>query len=234
MLSASDLRSRAKRFFSSAEKFALGGALTLIALHLLLPATLQSALEYREELALSQPWRLFSAHLLHLNAAHVLVNALAWVLVARLFFRELDPLRQLQTLLLGAMAIGLALLSLWPTIGHYRGFSGVLHALYFAGAMTWWVEALRALKDSPALNFSSLRPLLFPSALLLGGVLKVLLESPWSNAMPWLEWLGARSVPQAHAVGALAGLLSGVVFGLADAVTPQQVPATPRQNEQDK
>lgn len=228
MLSATDFIARTKHFFSGAEKFALCGALLLIVLHVLLPAAAQSAMEYREAQTLSQPWRLLSAHLVHLNGLHVLVNAVAWVLVARLFFRELDPLRQLQTALLAAMAIGVALLGIWPTISHYRGFSGVLHALYFAGAMTWWIEALRDMAAAKtAFHLRNLRPLLFPTALLLGGVLKVILESPWNEARPWLEWLGAYTVPQAHAIGALTGLLSGVVFGWASPAS-----AAPRQNEQ--
>ncbi|MEW5882521.1 MAG: rhombosortase, partial [Pseudomonadota bacterium] len=158
-----------------------------------------------------EPWRLVTAHLVHVNWEHALVNAAAWWLVARLFGPDLELRRQLITLGAGAVAIGAGLAALHPTILWYRGFSGVLHALYFAGATCWLVNAL-ARPDA-----RTMRGRWLPLALAAGGWIKVALEQPAASATPYADWLGATTVPQAHLLGALAGTTLGLVFAWRDA-----------------
>jgi rhomboid family GlyGly-CTERM serine protease len=183
---------------------ALAGAALLLLLQTL-PAV-PPALEYRRATLLAQPWRLVTGHLVHVNGMHALVNAVAWVLLAALFRSALDAKRQLLSLALGAAAISLALAVLYPSIAWYRGASGALHALFFAGASAELAAALRQ---------RSWRAALAASALLAGGAVKLMLELPDGAATPHVEWLAMATVPQAHLVGALCGCLLGPLFARA-------------------
>ena len=51
-----------------------------------------------------------------------------------------------------------------------------------------------------------------PLAAIAGGAAKVLLEQPWTATFPFREWLGGAVVPQAHLVGALAGVAAGILL----------------------
>jgi rhomboid family GlyGly-CTERM serine protease len=198
---------------AGAERLALAGALLMVLLHALgagsAPLLDSGALEYRAADALREPWRLITGHLVHINWPHTLINAAAWWVVARLYAPELPPRRQLAVLGASALAIGLGLAVLHPTIVWYRGFSGVLHALFFAGGVQWLMAALRGPR--------TWRALWLPAVLVAGGALKVALEQPAGSATPYADWLGAGTVPQAHLLGALTGTVFGVAWGAAAA-----------------
>lgn len=202
---------------SAAERLALAGALSLLLLQALTtgaaPLLDAGALEYRAAAAFSEPWRLITGHLVHINWPHALINAAAWWVVARLYAPELPPLRQLAVLGASALVIGLGLAVLHPTIVWYRGFSGLLHALFFAGGVQWLAAALRGPR--------SLRALWLPAVLVLGGALKVVLEQPAGSVTPYADWLGAGTVPQAHLLGALTGVVFGLAWGV---VAPKRGP----------
>lgn len=182
-------------------------ALAVAALALLLEALgVAEALEYRRALLAAEPWRLITGHIVHVNWVHALVNALALLVVARLFAPDLSARRQLSVLLAAALAISLVLAAVYPGIAWYRGLSGVLHALFFAGSAAWLMR----------LEPRSLRTLWLPAALYFGGWVKVALEQPAGDALPHADWLGAAVVPQAHLVGAACGSVLGLAFALAD------------------
>src|SRR5262245_9619741 len=195
---------------SRAERFALAGAVILVLLQAAGAAwpPLGPALEYRQSTLAAQPWRLFTAHWVHINWPHVLINAAGWFIVARLFAQELTPIRQLLVVLVAGVAISSGLMFGYPRIEWYRGFSGVLHGLFFAGATTWVVQTL-ARPDT-----RTLARLWLPSALALGGWVKVLMEQPGREATPYAAWLDASTVPQAHLLGAACGSLIGLAFVL--------------------
>jgi len=204
---------------SRAERFALAGALTLLllqAMSVALPA-LAPALEYRVAALTTEPWRVLSGHLVHINWPHALINAVAWVIVARLFAQELAPARQLCVVLVAALVVGLGLALVWRQIEWYRGFSGVLHALFFAGATAWLLQAYaaRATRNPGALWL--------PAALAAGGWIKVWMEQPAAGTTPFAEWLGAATVPQAHLLGAVCGTAFGLVFARTRASPPLPV-----------
>lgn len=180
-------------------------ALAAGALILLLQSVpaLAPLLEYRRSVVLAEPWRLLTAHLVHVNWTHALVNAGAWLLLARLLAPVLDVRRQLLSLLVGAVFISLAL-ALWhPSIQWYRGASGALHALFFAGATAACCRPLFVRRPRSAR---------VPLALLAGGWIKVALEQPVGSATPYAEWLASATVPQAHLLGAIAGTLLGLLL----------------------
>ena len=186
------------------ERFALCAA----ALCLLLQAWpgAPAALEYRAELLVDEPWRALFGHLVHVNWRHAALNAIAWVLIARLFDRELGVARQCVAAVLAAIGISVMLALLHPGIAWYRGASGVLHALFFAGCATWLRRAVQA----P--SASRLGETLLPLALFAGGWIKLALEQPLEAELPFSQWLGAPTVPQAHLFGAMWGTVLGAVW----------------------
>ena len=196
---------------SRAERFALMGALLLVLLQAAGSlSVLGESLEYRRAALYVQPWRALTGHWVHINWPHALINAAAWVIVARLFATELASPRQQWVVVASAsvgISVGLALA--YPQIEWYRGFSGVLHALFFAGATIWLARAMA----HPASR--TLGALWLPGALVLGGWLKVLLEQPAAGVTPYAGWLDAATVPQAHLLGAACGTVIGLLFARA-------------------
>jgi rhomboid family GlyGly-CTERM serine protease len=94
----------------------------------------------RAALAHGQLWRLVTAHVVHLDVRHALLNALGLALMWTLFERDYRP-RDWCLIVLGAMAgIDLGLWFADSTIPWYVGSSGVLHGLMAAGTLA----ALRA------------------------------------------------------------------------------------------
>ena len=195
--------------FSTAERWALGIAAVVLLLH---ASGLGDAFEYRRALLANEPWRLLTGHLVHINWPHAVINAAALLIVARLFAPDLSAPRQLVVLISAGVVIGLGLAALAPGILWYRGLSGVLHALFFAGAAKW-LFSVRQL---------TARALWLPAALFAGGWIKVALEQPAGGALPYADWLGAAVVPQAHLLGAAWGSVFGLLLALADRRSTEQ------------
>jgi len=191
---------------SAAERQALGGAALVLLVQAIVP--LHGALEYRQALVASQPWRALTAHLVHVNWVHALINLAAWFAVARLFAPELRTWRQPLVLAVAALAVTLHLALLHPGIAWYRGFSGTLHGVFFAGATAWLLALLADGERRP-------RALWLPAVLVAGGWVKVLAEQPGGSLTPYAQWLGAGIVPQAHLAGAVAGSVLGLLFAWA-------------------
>jgi rhomboid family GlyGly-CTERM serine protease len=158
-----------------------------------------SALEYRRAFALSEPWRLFTGHFVHITFLHALLNAVALVLLGRLFADRLRHGEMFAILGVAPVLISVLFWALLPELEWYRGLSGVLHAVYFAGCVVW-------------LATTDGRARWLPIAALLVGTLKVLLEQPWDASFPMHEWLRVAVVPQAHLVGAIVGTAAGLVL----------------------
>ena len=194
---------------SPPERVAVGLALALLVLHALVAA---EPLEYQRHLLAREPWRVLTGHLVHINWPHTLVNAAALWVVARLYAEDLGPQRQIVSLIASALAISGALALLYPSIDWYRGLSGALHGLFFAGATKW------LLSERPR----TFRRLWLPAALFVGGWIKVALEHPGGAATPHAQWLGAAVVPQAHFVGAVCGTVLGALFAATNAGAEQQ------------
>jgi rhomboid family GlyGly-CTERM serine protease len=89
----------------------------------------------REALAAGEWWRLLTAHVVHLDTRHALLNCLGLALMWALFARDYSP-RQWVPIVLGAMAAIDA--GLWlcdSTLLWYVGSSGALHGVMAAGAL---------------------------------------------------------------------------------------------------
>ena len=195
--------------FSPPERVAVGLALALLLLHALAAG---DVLEYRRQALAHEPWRALTAHLVHINWQHALVNAAALWLVARLYAGDLGAWRQLGALIVSALGISAGLALLYPSIDWYRGLSGTLHGLFFAGAAKWLLSELPR----------SARRLWLPAALFVGGWIKIALEQPWDATTPHAQWLGAAVVPQAHLIGAVCGTVLGALFAATNPRGEQQ------------
>jgi rhomboid family GlyGly-CTERM serine protease len=133
--------SRAARMLRALNCDATHGWTLLAACVLLLLITLtgESGREWlrydRVALAHGELLRLVTAHLVHLDVHHALLNCLGLLLMWALFARDYTP-RQWLLVLLGSMAAIDAGLALWDsTLRWYVGSSGALHGAMAAGTL---------------------------------------------------------------------------------------------------
>jgi rhomboid family GlyGly-CTERM serine protease len=116
--------------------WALLGACALLAGIELGGEPLRDALSYqRAAIAAGEWWRVLSAHFVHLDANHALLNGLGLVLMWALFARDYSPLRWLAIYLVSSLAISLGLYVFDPQIEWYVGASGALHGVMAAGTL---------------------------------------------------------------------------------------------------
>ena len=80
-------------------------------------------------------WRLLTAHLVHLDLHHLLLNELGLVLMWSLFASDYEWDEWCAIVLGGALAISSGLWWLSPKVSWYVGASGVLHSVMAAGAV---------------------------------------------------------------------------------------------------
>lgn len=140
-------------------------------------------------------WRIASAHLVHLNPAHLLLNLLGLILLCELQWGEL-PLRHGYGLLgFSGVAISAGLWWLHPELAWYAGLSGVLHGL-------WAGCALYGLCFTPSLRPKA-RLLYLGGALLLA--LKLLVEFNFGAPANTAQLIGGNVVTASHLYGAVAG-----------------------------
>lgn len=118
----------------------LGLALLIACVLIIVPAlwgeAARLALRYdRAALAHGELWRLLTAHWVHLNLRHALVNALGLVLMWVLFARDYAPRQWLLIVLAALLAIDAGLWLLDSTVQWYVGSSGALHGVMAAGTL---------------------------------------------------------------------------------------------------
>jgi rhomboid family GlyGly-CTERM serine protease len=159
------------------------------------------ALEYRRAMAFSEPWRLLTSHFVHLTLLHAILNAVALLLLGRLFEERLRPAEFFGILIAAPIVISLGFRFLLPELAWYRGLSDVLHAIYFAGCVVW-------------VGTATGRARWIAIAALVAGLVKVLVEQPWDASFPVHDVLKIAVVPQAHLIGAIAGAATGLVLRL--------------------
>jgi len=78
-------------------------------------------------------WRLLTAHIVHLDLHHLILNELGLVLVWSLFAQDFDAVDWCVIVLAGALSISCGLWWLSPKVTWYVGASGVLHTAMAAG-----------------------------------------------------------------------------------------------------
>jgi rhomboid family GlyGly-CTERM serine protease len=142
-------RDAANRFaeIAAALQWDRGRWIWLLAILLVLDAVLglgdsvSQLLRYdRSAIAAGGWWRLLTAHMVHLDAHHLLLNELGIVLMWSLFARDYDGVEWCAIVLAGALAISCGLWWLSPRVSWYVGASGVLHAVMAAGTVKHFAE----------------------------------------------------------------------------------------------
>jgi rhomboid family GlyGly-CTERM serine protease len=182
-----------------AARLAQPGALWLLLSALLAASALavwwadSVVLDWQPQLAWRQPWRWWSAALVHWSAMHLGANLIATALVAAYGWAARVP-----------RAVALAWLAAWPfthlallakpELAHYGGLSGVLHA-GVAAATVWLV--LRGEGAQRTIGWM----------MLVGQGVKLLVEEPWGAALHAPSELDVAVAPLAHASGSIAGAL---------------------------
>lgn len=144
-------------------------------------------------------WRLFTAHVVHLNIFHALLNALALVLIAMLFGRAFTLARHGLHAFIGILLIDAGLFWL-ADVEWYVGLSGLLHALAAAAVVRLIIDG----HDRVAWGVAMF------------GLGKLVYENTL-GAMPF-SGREALVVTDVH----LFGVLIGMVLGLVPSARPLQ------------
>jgi rhomboid family GlyGly-CTERM serine protease len=174
---------------------ACAAAAAAAALVALLPPGLQEQLDWRASLA--QPWRAWTAALVHLSIWHLAAN-LAGCAVLAAFARAAQIGARWLWAWAAAWPLTQAGLLVIPELQRYAGLSGVLHAGVVVAAVALIAQARG-------------RPRWIGALVLIGVAFKVLLEAPWQGALRQLPGWDFAVAPAAHASGALAGLACAAV-----------------------
>ncbi len=190
-----NVRSPVDRFKSALTSLngdgAYGLALIGIAVLLLLPElnadAARSALRYeRVAIGAGEWWRLITAHFVHIDLEHTLLNLMGVVLMWAIFARDLSPRQWLIVTVVVLLAIDAGLWFWDRKVDWYVGASGMLHGFMAAGT---YVHMRRGDLDG--------------WILMVFIVLKLGYEQ-WSGVLPFVE-SGMPVVLNAHLYGALGG-----------------------------
>jgi len=182
---------------------ALGLALSPVAVVLAVSAGGDAAhdlLLYRRSQVLDEGhwWRPFSAQFVHLGAAHLVGNLLAWLGLCALLQPRL-PVRAWLAVGTAALAATAAGLVLTPSVGWYGGLSGALHGVAAGGAVVLLL----------------LRRHIGVAVMLLVLVAGKLAWEQFVGPLPGERLpAGARVVTEAHLWGGAGGVFAGLVAGL--------------------
>ena len=134
-------------------------------------------------------YRLLTAHFVHLNWVHALMNIAAAVIGWVLFRDSLSNLQWILSIAVCGLVISLLLFTV-PQLHWYVGFSGIVHGLMLQGLV--FEKRLRLVEKSVVIT-----------ALLA----KVAYEQWFGSSSADLELIDGNIVVQAHFFGLLGGLL---------------------------
>ncbi|MEZ5513592.1 MAG: rhombosortase [Steroidobacteraceae bacterium] len=173
-----------------------GVTLLVLAALLLLPElggeTVRLTLRYdRAGLESFQIYRLLTAHIVHLDLEHAVLNALGLVLMWALFARDFSPGRWLLIWLAASLTVSAGLWWLSPQIDWYVGASGALHGVLAAGTL------------------AHLRRRDLDGWILAAFLVAKLSYEQWQGAMPFEA--SGLTLSIAHLYGALGGLAAALL-----------------------
>jgi rhomboid family GlyGly-CTERM serine protease len=185
-----------------------GAALLSLCILLLLPELggddLRAAWRYeRAGVAAGEWWRLVTAHFVHLDAEHAVLNALGLVLMWALFARDYGARAWIAIVVVSIVVIDAGFWFRDQTLQWYVGSSGALHGVMIAGTLA---HVLRRDLDGWILG---------------AFIAAKLAYEQFSGALPFAEGETAVVV-NAHLYGVVGGLLAGAALQLRRRAPPAQ------------
>lgn len=169
----------------------------LAALSLLAWPLPREALDWQPALFTLQPWRAVTAAFVHLTPLHLAANLAGCAALALLGWRAGLAPREAFAGLAALPLTQLGLLML-PELRHYAGLSGALHALAAIAALTLFTRRSRE-------HYVG-------AALVVGILIKLVLEHPLGPALRETADFDFAVAPFAHLVGTMAGALTWLTF----------------------
>lgn len=155
-----------------------------------------AALDWQPQLAASEPWRAWTGAFVHWSRQHLWANLLACAVVTLFGWGARVPSRCALAWVIAWPLTQIALL-LQPTLAHFGGLSGVLHA----GVAVVLVELLS--RDGG-------RERWIGAGVTLGLIIKLWQEQPLGAPLRHLAEWDIAVVPFSHLTGALTGALSAL------------------------
>ncbi|MFT5887699.1 MAG: rhomboid family GlyGly-CTERM serine protease [Zhongshania sp.] len=133
-------------------------------------------------------WRIISGQFVHNNTAHLVLNAVASLLVYVLMRELVSGIQFIIHVFFIALLTGLALYLFEPVLDYYLGFSAVLHGL---------VAAYAVIK--------------LPQDKYFGGLIVILLwvKLGFAESPETADLIGIRVATEAHLWGVVSGVVSG-------------------------
>jgi rhomboid family GlyGly-CTERM serine protease len=165
-------------------------------------------LDWQPTLAFTQPWRAFSAAFVHYSPLHLAANLVGAVLVGLFGWAAQAP-RHMTIAWLIAWPLTQFGLLVQPSLLHYGGLSGVLHA----GVVIVCVHLMfKGTQTQRRVGVATLSVV----------IAKVLMEAPWKGPLSHpAEW-DIAVAPMAHASGVVAGLLTGLLWSWLRRAEPKR------------
>jgi rhomboid family GlyGly-CTERM serine protease len=153
--------------------------------------TLQPWLAWdRNAILQGEIWRILTGNLTHTNWAHLLMNALALLIISFIFRAHFNAKRYTALIIVLSIGIGGGIFA--TNMQWYAGLSGVLHGIFAWGA----ISDIRTKTKGGWLLF-------------VGLIIKITWEQIYGGSASSEALIGARVATEAHLIGALIGSLSG-------------------------
>ena len=159
--------------------------------------TTESLRYQRDKIFSGEIYRLLTAHLVHLNWTHTLMNMAAIIIGWFLFADAMTNTQWLGSIASCAVIISLLLMIAMPGLSWYVGFSGLIHGLMLQGLIL----------DQ---RIQTLTKALVITALLL----KVGYELYWGGSTSTTAMIGADVIVESHLFGLIGGGFTALVIRL--------------------
>ncbi|MFL0804670.1 MAG: rhombosortase [Agarilytica sp.] len=155
----------------------------------------------RDGLVQGEWWRVLTAHFVHLNMLHGLLNLSVFIVLLYALGRQLSLLRWCLSGAVLCVSTSLCLFYFSPNVEWYVGLSGVLHGFLVLGLI------FGAFKNHD----------IFQGVALLLLVVKIVREQlPSFDILHLSDWIDGAVVVDAHLYGVIIGSVLAAIFLLAD------------------